>query len=308
MTSTASGSSRTNLAAIRSLTGYRALRWGANVELILTDQHSYRSEDLSARPSVDMPGGDAWLDLYPEEAVAMLDAGRTYDGGRPPATLPLGGPPIANIARDQPPQTILGATQKKWFKERLLGSRATWKIWGNTLGTLDYRMDPLNLPKGVGGRWPGAGYACLGGGDPQHGVCRAGRDLRCRSGRGPHRFRHHRRRPPQFLGRLRGRGAAAEEVRAGRGRVRHGFRCRHLGSSRPASTRSGRTTRCGRSTSRTAMGRSPSPRSTWRCVTACDRRSTTLRIATSRARLPCLIRTSRRISPSSIWLATDTPS
>src|SRR5580693_6578082 len=34
-----------NLIALKSLTGYRALRWGKNVELIVTDQRSYRSEE-----------------------------------------------------------------------------------------------------------------------------------------------------------------------------------------------------------------------------------------------------------------------
>src|SRR5262249_27221326 len=44
-------------------------------------------------------------------------------------------------------------------------SHATWKIWGNTEGTLDFRADPHNLPAGVGPAWPGAGYAGFGGGD-----------------------------------------------------------------------------------------------------------------------------------------------
>lgn len=34
-----------NRAAVASLTGYRALRWGRHLELIVTDQRSYRSED-----------------------------------------------------------------------------------------------------------------------------------------------------------------------------------------------------------------------------------------------------------------------
>ena len=34
-----------NRAALKSLTGYRSLRWGKNVELIVTDQRSYRSEE-----------------------------------------------------------------------------------------------------------------------------------------------------------------------------------------------------------------------------------------------------------------------
>ena len=39
------GQEPNNLAAIASLKGYRSIRWGQNVELIITDQHSYRSED-----------------------------------------------------------------------------------------------------------------------------------------------------------------------------------------------------------------------------------------------------------------------
>ena len=32
-------------------------------------------------------------------------------------------------------------------------------------GTLDWRADPQNLPAGLTKPWPGAGYACFGGGD-----------------------------------------------------------------------------------------------------------------------------------------------
>jgi alkaline phosphatase D len=59
---------------------------------------------------------------------------------------------------------MLGATQKQWFKEQLKRSTATWKIWGNSLGTLDWRTDPQNLPAGVAkSAWPGGGYASFGG-------------------------------------------------------------------------------------------------------------------------------------------------
>ena len=68
-------------------------------------------------------------------------------------------------ARIKPPQTILGAEQKAWFLERLKNSKATWKIWGNTIATLDMRADPQNLPGGLTKAWPGAGYAGFGGGD-----------------------------------------------------------------------------------------------------------------------------------------------
>ena len=46
-------------------------------------------------------------------------------------------------------QTVLGAEQKAWFLEQLKTSTATWKVWGNTAGTLDMRQAmyySLSLP------------------------------------------------------------------------------------------------------------------------------------------------------------------
>jgi len=153
------GQEPNNLAAIRSLRGYRTLRWGRNVELIITDQRSYRSEEpldrLEAAPfaSKDFP------EFIPEEAIEILDAGRAYNNGNPPETIAYGELSIANFCKDSPPQTILGADQKQWFLDRLHKSTATWKIWGNTTATLEMRADLQNLPSGLTKPWPGVGYA-----------------------------------------------------------------------------------------------------------------------------------------------------
>src|SRR6267142_2047024 len=162
------GQEPNNLTAIGSLTGYRALRWGKNVELIVTDQRSYRSEDPTDHPEADALESRDFLQFVSQEALEILDAGRTYDGGKPPSSIHFGKVEIPNYRKDQPPQTILGAAQKKWFLERLQNSRATWKIWGNTTGTLDLRADLQNLPEGIGKPWPIAGYAASPTGD--HGV------------------------------------------------------------------------------------------------------------------------------------------
>lgn len=154
-----------NLAAIRSLTGYRTFHWGTNVEVIITDQHSYRSRDPLDHPEADALSSRDFLDMMPEEAMVILDAGRSFGGGSPPATIRYGDASVNNYLRSAPPQTILGAEQKAWFLDKLSRSQATWKIWGNTLGTLDWRADPQNLPDGMGKPWPGAGFAGFGGGD-----------------------------------------------------------------------------------------------------------------------------------------------
>jgi alkaline phosphatase D len=159
------GQEPNNLAAIASLTGYRALRWGRNVDLIITDQHSYRSEEPTDRPEAAHLSSDDFPNFIPQEAQEILDAGRDYAGGHPPATIRFGAAEVPNFRKEDPPQTILGAEQKAWFLDRLRTSKATWKIWANSLGTLDWRADPQSLPAGLTTPWPGAGYAGFGGGD-----------------------------------------------------------------------------------------------------------------------------------------------
>ena len=117
------GQERGNLAAIESLKLFRAFRWGRNVELILTDNRSFRSECVVDRPEAARFQSKAFPWAFPEEALEAMDS---------------------------PRQTILGAAQKAWFLEKLRTSTAAWKLWGNTVGSLDWRTDFHNLPKGVG--------------------------------------------------------------------------------------------------------------------------------------------------------------
>jgi alkaline phosphatase D len=160
------GQEPNNLTAINSLKGYRTLRWGRNVDLIITDERSYRSEDPGTK--VD----DAWFfnkdysQFVPEEVMEILDGGRDYNGGKPPDTIPFGAKQVPNVRKADPAQTLLGAEQRAWFLEQLRKSTATWKIWGSTTATLQERADPQNLPAGlVPSAWPGAGYASFGGAD-----------------------------------------------------------------------------------------------------------------------------------------------
>jgi alkaline phosphatase D len=95
----------------------------------------------------------------PQEVLDILDGGKAYNRGHPPTTIAYGGAEVANFRKDEPPTTILGAEQKAWFLERLRSSKATWKIWGDTIATLDMRADPQNLPPGMTVAWPGAGFA-----------------------------------------------------------------------------------------------------------------------------------------------------
>ena len=168
------GQEPNNLAAINSLKGYRAIRWGKNVELIITDQRSYRSEEPLDRAETKPFVSEDFPEMLPEEAIEILDAGRSYNGGKPPESIRYGGVEVANFQKGAPTQTILGEEQKKWFLERLRTSKATWKIWGNTTGTLEMRADPQNLPPGLTKAWPGAGYAGFSSGDHSNALAERG--------------------------------------------------------------------------------------------------------------------------------------
>ena len=98
--------------------------------------------------------------------MEIIDGGKDYAGGNPPATITIGDKSAPNFRKDEPAYTMLGREQKAWLKERLTRSTATWKIWGATNGTLDMRTDPQNLPAGLAkDKWPGKDFGTFGGGD-----------------------------------------------------------------------------------------------------------------------------------------------
>jgi len=154
-----------NLAAINSLKLFRTLRWGRNVELILTDNHSFRSELVFDRPEAAPFLTRQFPYVFPQDVVEILDGGRAYNDGKPPEAIRFNGAAAPNPRKDAAPQTILGVEQKAWFLNRLRASGAAWKLWGNSIGMLDWRVDFQNLPEEVGLRWPSEGYALLSADD-----------------------------------------------------------------------------------------------------------------------------------------------
>ena len=155
-----------NLTAIHALKVYRTLKWGRNADLILTDNRSFQG----AQPPGDgLPDVRGFPEFYPEEPLEIIDGGRDYNGGNPPATISLGGHDIPNPAKDAPRQSYLGVEQKAWFYGQLRASRKPWKIWGHSFGTLRIRGDVQNLPDPLKANWPGGYGAVAIGYEIEHG-------------------------------------------------------------------------------------------------------------------------------------------
>ncbi|HVV82866.1 MAG TPA: alkaline phosphatase D family protein [Kofleriaceae bacterium] len=135
-----------NAAAVGAITIYRSLRFGQHVELIVTDERSYRSDH--AVPEEFSHLSIEYLDprnVLPVDDVTIMDAGRTANGGNPPAQVGISSMP--NPRRGSPPGTMLGAQQKAWWKDSMKQSSATWKLWANEVPLMRFF-----IPKGpVGG-------------------------------------------------------------------------------------------------------------------------------------------------------------
>ena len=61
-------------------------------------------------------------------------AGRAFNGGNPPAEVAFNDARVPNPRRDAPPQTILGAEQKAWFKDQLRESTRDLEDLGQFAG------------------------------------------------------------------------------------------------------------------------------------------------------------------------------
>ncbi len=146
-----------NLKAIHSLKIQRVLRWGRNVDLLLTDNWSFRSPDMSG----DDFNVRGFPRVYPQVPFEITEYGRHYNGGKPPDTIRFNGKGLPNPTKDLHAQTFLGSEQRRWFLEQLGASKARWKIWGHSFGTMELRSDYQNLPEELGS-WPeDAGYAVI---------------------------------------------------------------------------------------------------------------------------------------------------
>ena len=101
---------------------------------------------------------DDFPEFTAEESLEILDAGRAYNGGNPPATIRFGDGGALPISRKTARRRrFSGADRSRGSWIGCANSKATWKIWGNTTATLDMRADPQNLAAGCRKPWPWRG-------------------------------------------------------------------------------------------------------------------------------------------------------
>ena len=138
-----------NVAALGAITIYRSLRFGKHVELVMTDQRSYRSdhaipEDFIAFFNKNVaPAFFAPRNVVPQSLCDLMDAGAA---AQTPAIPFPGGQTLPNPRANSPVGTMLGKAQKQWWKDTMLKSDATWKLWGSEVTFMRLRVPALDKP------------------------------------------------------------------------------------------------------------------------------------------------------------------
>ena len=113
---------------------YRDLKFGATMHLVMTDERLYRQDHLipesTINPATGLPLGRINSRyLAPEASLKSAELQKDFAGA------PLG--PLGLIS-------ILGQTQRDWWKSTMLNSTSTWKVWGNEVSLLRMGLNGTN--------------------------------------------------------------------------------------------------------------------------------------------------------------------
>lgn len=128
---------------------YRALRYGKHVELVLTDQRSYRADHVipeGADPSDVPPGAPDYLIYFSAGKLQKNQELGSRNFCKKTGTDPDGNPVGFDAIEAIVKPTMLGAEQKTWLIDTISGSDATWKIWANETQLLQMAMDLSVFP------------------------------------------------------------------------------------------------------------------------------------------------------------------
>ncbi|MGW8394244.1 alkaline phosphatase D family protein [Pseudoduganella sp. HUAS MS19] len=105
---------------------YRDFQFGKLMQLVMTDERLYRADHVvpeqMANPATGQPLGSI--------GARYLVAQDLYSAAEAQKVAAVGGAdPLAAIS-------MLGATQRDWWKATMKSSSATWKLWGNEVSLL----------------------------------------------------------------------------------------------------------------------------------------------------------------------------
>ncbi|MBN3856962.1 alkaline phosphatase [Paraburkholderia sp. Ac-20340] len=109
--------------AYTNISIYRSFSYGGLMDLVMTDERLFRDQHVMS----EQIGGAAASALNLPDASSTSSVGVRYFVTQNALTA-AEALDTATLGRAP---SILGTTQTQWFKQKMSGSTATWKVWGN---------------------------------------------------------------------------------------------------------------------------------------------------------------------------------
>lgn len=113
---------------------YRDLKFGQTVHLVMTDERLYRADHVIPETTVNNGAELGRINsryLAPETSFKALEGLKSPDG-------------LSGIGDNMAQVTMLGATQRDWWKTTMADSTAKWKVWGNEVSLLRMGLHGTN--------------------------------------------------------------------------------------------------------------------------------------------------------------------
>lgn len=110
---------------------YRDLKFGSVMHLVMTDERLYKADHLIPETTQGSSGQIGRINsryLAPEATLKVIEQNKV-------AASP--DDPLKNVS-------ILGGTQRQWWKDTMARSTATWKVWGNEVSLLRMGLHGTN--------------------------------------------------------------------------------------------------------------------------------------------------------------------
>lgn len=106
---------------------YRDLKWGKLAHFIVTDERLYRADHIIPEAAVGTSIGSRYM--VPLTTLASLEAQKMA---------------AASATDSLAPVSMLGSTQRTWWKQTMSGSTSTWRLWCNEVSLLRMGLNGTN--------------------------------------------------------------------------------------------------------------------------------------------------------------------
>ncbi|MBI3284811.1 MAG: alkaline phosphatase D family protein [Burkholderiales bacterium] len=108
---------------------YRDFQFGKLAQLVMTDERLYRADHVIPESIYNLATGTPLNSSMGSRYIVPQDAYNLLEGQKITVAKAMTDDPLSSVS-------MLGKTQRDWWKSKMQGSQNTWKLWGNEVSLL----------------------------------------------------------------------------------------------------------------------------------------------------------------------------